>query len=168
MSIVINKIEFKNFRQYGTGTIRFDENEKSKLSVIIAKNGTGKTTLLNSITWCLYEKEQQLVDKKTALSVVSTAELEAAAEGEIIPVYVAVTIHDANQIIEFKRTQSFKKNFDKNGNSLGIPSSSTFTVTTTETNLFSNTVVEDGADAEIKVKIGDKTIGKETVLAQLK
>ena len=152
MSIIIKQIEFRNFRQYGTGTIKFNDNSKSKLSVIVAKNGTGKTTLLNSITWCLYEKEQQLVDKKTALSVVSTAELEVAAEGEIIPVYVAVTIFDEDKIIEFKRTQSFKKNFDKNGNSLGIPSASTFTVSTTEMNSFGNTIVEYGADAEIQVK----------------
>ena len=152
MSIVIEKIDFRNYRQYGTGTIRFTETNESKLSVIVAKNGTGKTTLLNSITWCLYEKEQQLVDKKTALSVVSTAELEDAAEGEVLPVYVAVTIHDGDQTIEFKRSQSFKKNFDKNGNSLGVPSASTFTVTTTINGEFGNTLVEDGADAEIKVK----------------
>lgn len=113
MSIVIEKIEFKNFRQYGTGTIRFTCEDDCKLSILVAKNGTGKTTLLNSITWCLYEKEQQLIDKKSALSVVSTAELETAAESEIIPVYVAVTIQDGNQVIEFKRSQSFKKNFDK-------------------------------------------------------
>ena len=29
------------------------------LSVFIAQNGTGKTTLLNAITWCLYEEEFQ-------------------------------------------------------------------------------------------------------------
>lgn len=152
MSIVIEKIEFKNFRQYGTGTIRFTCEDDCKLSILVAKNGTGKTTLLNSITWCLYEKEQQLIDKKSALSVVSTAELETAAESEIIPVYVAVTIQDGNQVIEFKRSQSFKKNFDKNGNSTGIASASTFTVSTTVDGRFENTLVEDGADAEIKVK----------------
>lgn len=152
MSIVIEKIEFKNFRQYGTGTLRFTCNDEFKLSVLIAKNGTGKTTLLNSITWCLYEKEQQLIDKKSALSVISTAELEEAAEGEIIPVFVAVTIQDENQIIEFKRSQSFKKGFDKNGNSMGVASAATFVVSTTRDDKFENTLIEDGADAEIKVK----------------
>ena len=152
MSIVIEKIEYKNFRQYGTGTIHFTCGDDCKLSVLVAKNGTGKTTLLNSITWCLYEKEQQLIDKKSALSVVSTAELETAAESEIILVFVAVTIKDGNQVIEFKRSQSFKKNFDNNGNSIGIASASTFTVSTTVDGLFENTLIEDGADAEIKVK----------------
>lgn len=152
MSIVIKKIEFKNFRQYGTGTLCFTCEDDSKLSVLVAKNGTGKTTLLNSITWCLYEKEQQLIDKKSALSVVSTAELESAAEGEIIPVFVSVTIQDGNQVIEFKRSQSFKKNFDKNGHSIGIASASSFTVSTTIDGRFENTLVEDAIDAEIKVK----------------
>lgn len=152
MSIVIKKIEFKNFRQYGTGTIHFTCEDNSKLSVLVAKNGTGKTTLLNSVTWCLYEKEQQLIDKKSALSVVSTAELESAAEGEIIPVFVSVTIQDGNQVVEFKRSQSFKKNFDKNGNSIGIASASSFIVSTTTDGRFENTLVEDGIDAEIKVK----------------
>lgn len=42
-----------------------------------------------------------------------------------------MSIQDGNQVIEFKRSQSFKKNFDKNGNSIGIASASTFTVSTT-------------------------------------
>ena len=152
MSIIIEKVEFENFRQYGTGSLSFICKDESKLSVIIAKNGTGKTTLLNSITWCLYEKEQQLLNEKSALSVVSTAALEEADEGDIIPVSVALTIKDGNQIIEFKREQSFKKNKDNSGKSIGIPSASTFTVFTTVNGMFENTQVETGIDAEIKVK----------------
>lgn len=152
MSIIIEKIEFENFRQYGTGFLSFICKDESKLSVIIAKNGTGKTTLLNSITWCLYEQEQQLLNEKSALSVVSTAAFEEADEGDIIPVSVALTIKDGNQIIEFKRKQSFKKNKDNSGKSIGISSASTFTVCTTVNGMFENTQVETGIDAEIKVK----------------
>lgn len=152
MSIIIEKVEFENYRQYGTGSLSFVCKDKSKLSVIIAKNGTGKTTLLNSITWCLYEKEQQLLNEKSALSVVSTASLEEADEGDIVPVSVALTIKDGNQIIEFKRAQSFKKNKDSSGKSIGIPSASTFTVSTTVNGMFENTLIDTGIDAEIKVK----------------
>lgn len=53
MGIVINKITFKNYRQYGTGTMSFSTSGECMLSVFIAKNGTGKTTILNAITWCL-------------------------------------------------------------------------------------------------------------------
>lgn len=151
MSIVIEKIEFKNFRQYGTGTIHFSCVNDSKLSVLVAKNGTGKTTLLNSITWCLYETEQQLVDKKSALAVVSSSELEDAANGEILPVFVAVTIRDGKSMIRFKRSQNFKKSFDKHGKSLGIPSVSSFSVTTIADE-YDGEFIEEGIDAEIKVK----------------
>lgn len=152
MSILIDKIVFENFRQYGSGTIRFRVNDASKLSVLVAKNGTGKTTLLNSITWCLYEKEQQLLDKRSALSVVSTAELEKAVVGDFINVSVAVTIQDDNQIVEFKREQKFKKSLDKNGKAIGISGASSFSVSTTLDGKFENTCIDSGVDAELKVK----------------
>lgn len=152
MSIIIEKIEFENFRQYGTGSLSFICKDESKLSVIIAKNGTGKTTLLNSITWCLYEKELQLVNKKNALSVVNTEALKEVDEGDIIPVSVALTIKDGNKIIEFKREQSFKKSKNNSGESKEIASASTFTVFTTTDGMFENTKVETGIDAEISVK----------------
>lgn len=151
MSIVIEKIEFRNFRQYGTGMIHFLSKNDSKLSVLVAKNGTGKTTLLNSITWCLYETEQQLMDKNSALSVVSTSDLENASDGEILPVFVIVTIRDNKSIIKFERSQNFKKSFDKHGKALGIPGASSFVVTTTSEDLCEE-FVEEGIDAEIKVK----------------
>ena len=152
MSIIIDKIEFENFRQYGTGSISFRNSENSKLSVLVAKNGTGKTTLLNSITWCLYEKEQQLVDKKSALAVVSTAKLESEEPGVIIPVSVSVTIIDDDKVIEFKRTQNFMRSTDKNGKAKGVADASKFTVTTTVNGTFENTQVDSGADADLKVK----------------
>ena len=40
MSIVIDKIVFENYRQYGTGSLSFRADDNSKLSVLIAKNGT--------------------------------------------------------------------------------------------------------------------------------
>jgi DNA sulfur modification protein DndD len=64
MGIIIDKIAFQNYRQYGTGSIQFNTSEKGMLSVLIAKNGTGKITLLNAITWCLYGKELHLADEK--------------------------------------------------------------------------------------------------------
>ena len=114
MSVVIEKIEFANYRQYGTGSISFTDGTDCMLSVIIAKNGTGKTTLLNSITWCLYEKEQQIIDKDKALSVVSNRVIEEVADGTVISVSVALTIREDDKRIEFKRVQKYKKSFKFN------------------------------------------------------
>lgn len=152
MSIIIEKIQFQNYRQYGTGGIRFNTGNNSKLSVLVAKNGTGKTTLLNSITWCLYEKEQQLIDKKSALSVVSTAELEKASEGAFITVSVAVSIVDGNKTIEFKREQRFKKVVNANNLATGIAGASSFTASTTVDGKFENTRIDTGLDADLVVK----------------
>ena len=78
MSVSIDKIEFKNYRQYGTGTIHFSTPGEYNLSVLIAKNGTGKTTLLNAITWCLYGKEPHLADESRALPIVNNDVLRKA------------------------------------------------------------------------------------------
>lgn len=152
MGITIEKLEFANFRQYGTGVIRFDTFNDYKLSVLVAKNGTGKTTLLNSITWCLYEKEEQLNDKKSSLPVVGIYSLEQAELNSVIPVSVAVTIHDGEKIIEFKREQTFKKILDHNGVIQGIAGPISFTVATTKNGQFENTNNVEGPDADIIVK----------------
>ena len=113
--IFIDRIEFENFRQYGTGHIDFNTDGTYDLSVFVAKNGTGKTTLLNAITWCLYKKEHQTVDEKSALFLPNVAAVRKAKVGTSITVSVKLVILDENKIIEFKRSQDFKiigkKNF---------------------------------------------------------
>lgn len=42
MSVSIDKIEFKNYRQYGTGTIHFSTPGEYNLSVLIAKTAQVK------------------------------------------------------------------------------------------------------------------------------
>ena len=73
MSVAIDKISFENYRQYGTGQIHFKTDGATKLSILIAKNGTGKTTLLNAITWCLYGQELHLAEGKKALPIVNSS-----------------------------------------------------------------------------------------------
>lgn len=55
--IRINSIELENYRQYyGTHKIDFSSREEG-FTVIAGRNGEGKSNLLNSISWCLYEQE---------------------------------------------------------------------------------------------------------------
>ena len=96
MSVYIDKIIFKNYRQYGSGVLRFDTKNDIKLSVFVAKNGTGKTTLLNAITWCLYGEEKQLDQNETPLPLVNTAILQKANIDDVIPVCVKVEVIDYN------------------------------------------------------------------------
>ena len=132
MGVVIDKIAFENYRQYGTGSLSFRTNGDALLSVLIAKNGTGKTTLLNAITWCLYDKELHLADEKTALPLVNAAAARSLPEGSLIPVSVAITILDGNNIVEFYRAMNFKTSIDSAGNPRYIPGKSKFTVSITQ------------------------------------
>lgn len=152
MSIVIDKIVFENYRQYGTGSLSFRADDNSKLSVLIAKNGTGKTTLLNAITWCLYDKELHLADEKTALPLVNSAAARSLPEGSLIPVSVAVTVLDGANIVEFYRVTNFKTSINSEGNPRYIAGKSKFVVSITPAGNFENTTVLQGTDAEVVAK----------------
>lgn len=149
--ILIDRIEFENYRQYGTGHINFGVEGKHKLDVLIAQNGTGKTTLLNAITWCLYQKEHQIVDTKSALPLPNKAVVNQAKEGTTITVSVKLVILDGDSIIEFKRSQDFK--VIKQGKQKTVIDGPThFNVATTDKNDFKNTEIKSDQDADIVVK----------------
>src|SRR5690554_137390 len=53
----IIKIEMKNFRQfYGDNELEFSQDPEKNVTLVHGENGVGKTTILNSIIWCLFEK----------------------------------------------------------------------------------------------------------------
>ncbi len=56
-------LEMRNYRQYREARIEFSTDSEQSFTVIQGSNGTGKTTLLNAITWCLYGEEMHLTDK---------------------------------------------------------------------------------------------------------
>lgn len=121
--IQIDRLMFVNYRQYGTGKINFNKRNESDtyLFAFIAQNGTGKTTLLKAINWCLYGNEYQdpsgksrssNVEKldKQALPLVNTKMLEKADVNDEIPVSVSLRfIDEEKNIIEFTRKVHFKK-----------------------------------------------------------
>ena len=162
MAIVIDKISFTNYRQYGTGSISFNTKENGLLSVLIAKNGTGKTTLLNAITWCLYGQEMHLADEKKALPMLNSAVAKAADLKDYIPVAVAITIIvDDDTVIEFQRKATFRFANGANNSKRIIAGHDHLEVSTTKIGQFSNTDVKTGPDADIIVKqYFDKAIFK--------
>ena len=112
--IQIDRLKFKNYRQYGTAEICFkqDENADTHLFAFIAQNGTGKTTILKAITWCLYGKEASGLSSNRSVSkglpLVNTTTLALADTEEKVPVSVAFRfINDNGDVIEFTRETSF-------------------------------------------------------------
>ena len=54
--MVLEKLILKNFRQfYDTNELEFSTNIDQNVTLIHGENGVGKTTILNSILWCLFE-----------------------------------------------------------------------------------------------------------------
>lgn len=118
----ISRIDFENYRQFGTGSLLFNRKGENDLTAFIGTNGTGKTTLLNSLTWCLYGKELLLLKRQPdtrsfmerSLPIINERVLYASDIGETINVSVAVTIVDTDRIINFKRTHACQVR-DRNG-----------------------------------------------------
>lgn len=55
--MLIKKMELYNFRQFkGRQTIDFSTDENQNITLILGDNTSGKTTILQAIRWCLYEK----------------------------------------------------------------------------------------------------------------
>ena len=79
MAVTITKIELENYRQYKNVALSFDEKNDSNLHVLKAKNGTGKTTFINSITWCLYGEEKYINNADKALNLPNEKAIENTA-----------------------------------------------------------------------------------------
>ncbi len=68
----ISKITISNFRVYqGTQLLEFDSDKKN-ISIICGDNGSGKTTFLTSLVWCLYGKYISDVDEVYRKEVLSS------------------------------------------------------------------------------------------------
>ena len=73
----IEQIVIQNFRQYRNLTFQFPSRSgQNDLHIIYAKNGVGKTNVLNAITWCLYDTEMHLGDKYTATAILNNRQVQ--------------------------------------------------------------------------------------------
>ena len=105
--IKITKIELINYRQYRNIVIDFPDTEKYNLHVLRAKNGTGKTTLLNSILWCFYGVEHYLTNEDKALPIINDALVEESENNKELQVVVRISVSDESQFLVFERKQAF-------------------------------------------------------------
>lgn len=114
MAVTITKIELENYRQYKNASLNFAKENDSNLHVLKAKNGTGKTTFINSITWCLYGEEKYINDADKALNLPNEKVIESTEENGSVNVIVRITLkdEDSNKVIVFTRKQRYRVNFD--------------------------------------------------------
>lgn len=114
MDIQIEKLDFVNFRQYGTGSLEFKPaaGADSKLFAFVAPNGTGKTTLLKMIVWCLYGEEnpkKQAQRKEQHLPLVNIKVLNETECNKKIPVSVTLRFSVKGNFINFTRSITYTK-----------------------------------------------------------
>lgn len=115
MGIEITNVQFLNFRQYKNLSVDFSNVTGNSLHVLVAQNGTGKTTFLNGITWCLYGEEKDLNYKEKALQIANESVVKNTQIDDTISVVVRITIFDSeiNSFIEFSRTHTFIVKMDQ-------------------------------------------------------
>lgn len=152
MAVIIKKIELENFRQYKDISLEFSEENHNNLHVLRAKNGTGKTTFLNSITWCLYGEEKYTNDENKALPLPNEKVVESTEENGSVKVIVRITMEDKdlNKIITFERTQRFRVNFNIiNNNKKAIREQETFNISITSLlNMNNSDIISDPIECE--------------------
>jgi DNA sulfur modification protein DndD len=128
--MLLKYIKIKDFRQFkGEQTITFaDDPQKQNVTVIMGDNGTGKTTLAQAFTWCLYGEtdfdDKILLCKATSKDMIPSpdksenvrAELSLTHKGiEHIIVSEQLYIKDSSGIIKPKGQREFTIMFKNNG-----------------------------------------------------
>lgn len=94
----IRYVEIENFRQYRKTRIDLSIDPQKPFTIIRGANGTGKTTIMNAITWCLYGKEAHREDGgKNDDKVFPTININALEEKPIGIINMSVTIMFADK-----------------------------------------------------------------------
>lgn len=112
----IENIEIHNFRQFRELQFKFPQDKGGNdLHIIYAKNGVGKSNVLNAITWCLYDTEMHLGDKNTAIARLNNQVVQELRQtlpdggntiGDVI-VRILFSSDDGSEKIRFQRVGKF-------------------------------------------------------------
>jgi DNA sulfur modification protein DndD len=122
----LDYVQMKNFRQYLDTRIEFARDPSKNFTIIQGVNGSGKTNLLNAITWCLFGEEFHIDRKYAGLPIVNTVVLDKS-EDELLEMKVEIQfmLDDKNKMV-VTRTGHFKKG--KDGTAKEIPDPHSLTV----------------------------------------
>ena len=107
--MILDKVKIKNYRQYRDVEIEFAKGDSSNFTIIKGDNGTGKTTMLNALSWCLYGNEIHDYGDDSSMSICNNKTAYLAKNGERIPVTVKIRFIDDGEPIIFERTREYFK-----------------------------------------------------------
>jgi DNA sulfur modification protein DndD len=105
----IESITLQNYRQFRKTEIFFNKKDNIDLNIVIGKNGTGKTNLLNAINWCLYGDEPHLSRQSELLPILNLNSLQKSGDGEDKEVIVEVRFDTGNnKYISFEKRATYR------------------------------------------------------------
>ena len=110
--MILNKVKIRNYRQYRNVDIDFAKDDNKNFTIIKGNNGTGKTTLLNSLSWCLYGSEIHDYGDDAAMSICNNKTANLALVGDEIEVSVELEFIDDGNLLAFHRVQGYDKTKD--------------------------------------------------------
>lgn len=98
--MIIERITMHNFRQFRDCTIAFAADSMHNVTLVLANNTTGKTTVANAFTWCLYGRTDYADSLLNKL-----AEQEAGGLHDDLLVWVEVRLRHRGRTCIFRRSQ---------------------------------------------------------------
>lgn len=107
--MILNRVIIRNYRQYRKVDIDFAKEDGKNFTIIKGNNGTGKTTLLNALSWCLYGSEIHDYGDDAAMSICNNKTSNMALIGDNIEVRVELEFLDDGEILAFNRIRGFTK-----------------------------------------------------------
>ena len=118
--MLLQSIKLMNFRQFLNEEITFALGENGKnVTIILGENGSGKTTLAQAFTWCLYG-DTDFIDKMILNRLVEQRMLSGTSE----KVTVELRLWHGDNYYIFTREQTYTK--DRSGNTK--PSNTVFDI----------------------------------------
>ena len=141
----LNYIEITNYRPYyGKQRINFDFNDKENITVILADNGSGKTSFVNALTWCLYGEELHDVKDKTEplYNLQVAKEKEEYEEIPEISVQVIMNFFYMEKGIKKEFNISRELKFEKWGDNWNIPLNDYLIVTETDKDILEDELAQ--------------------------
>ena len=109
----LTRISIKNYRQYRNVEINFDPNPNKNFTIIKGNNGTGKTTFLNALSWCLYGEEIHDYGDDSSMDICNNKSLKLADDHSNVDVVVEMEfLDDDNKRLIFRRSKTFHKTND--------------------------------------------------------
>lgn len=106
----LDKVIIKNYRQYRDVEIDFARDPEKNFTIIKGNNGTGKTTMLNALSWCLYGEEIHDYGDDSAMEICNNKSLKLADNDSDIEVSVELAFIDEDYgEFSFKRSRTFHK-----------------------------------------------------------